>query len=170
MSFFKDKYKTFWQAARNKEISVKQFLQERCNCQISMLGYGAGTDKYLVGSPPEQGIPDLKVDDTNIRVEVTGTNCEKVKVNDPLWIRPDKRSYAKRHPELDVWVVHVMPNYFIRCVHLDEECISSGEWACRRVVIRGTEEVYDELPSSSKHVLPITYLIHAIKTRARERW
>lgn len=114
----------------------------------------------------DEGGSDLHVIDTNIFIEVTGPNIERVGEEAALWIRPDKIAHAITHPENDHWIVHVLKkNFYIRTVRITndfKEDFKKGLFEIVHPTIRGTEETYAAVPAGSKYVNKIEPLFEAI--------
>jgi hypothetical protein len=170
--FWKNRYKSYWGIAATKEEKVKTLIERECNCSCKDAGLGTGQTTFLSGTAKsrgfEKGSSDLHVEKTNIFVEVTGPNLDSVGKDAGLWVRPDKIEYAIRHPENDVWVVHVLQkDFFLRAIHLDEDFkkdYKNGEVKIVHRFIRGTQETMTEIPANSKHVVAFDQLCSAIKT------
>lgn len=107
---FKDKYKDHWEVANKREQAFYSPLST-FGYDLEPYGFYAESDEYAPGSPKESGIPDYHVKDTNKYIEVTGTDKD-VNPLSPVWVRPDKVEYAKRHPDQTVILVHCLDQYF----------------------------------------------------------
>ena len=170
-NFWKDRYKDSWDAAAEKEEKIRKIVERECKCECEYVGLGAGTTEYLPGTAKSRGYKkggsDLHVKGTNIFIEVTGPNIERVGKDDPLWIRPDKIQNAIDHPKNDYWVVHVLKkDFYIRSIHMTEEFKKDFQKGIIKIVhptIRFTEETYAEVPANSKYVDEIDPMLVAIR-------
>ena len=170
-NYWKDRYKEYWDVAKRKEENVKTLIESRCKCQCEYVGLGAGSTDYLSGSAKSQGFKkggsDLHVKETNIFIEVTGPNTEKVGEEAALWVRPDKIQNAIDDPNGDHWVVHVLKkNGHMRTIHLDKDfqkAFLGHEFEIIRPTIRYSEEKYVEIPSNSRFVEEIDSLLSTVK-------
>ena len=93
-----------------REGLVKEFIEHSSSLKVSYHGQGAGNSKMIPREKTRTGIerftPDLKIEGTNVFLEVTGSK-DKV---DEFWIRREKIMYAIRHPEMETLVVFVNNN------------------------------------------------------------
>jgi hypothetical protein len=74
--------------------------------KVSVVGFGADSNAFLAEHPDESGKPDLLIEGREsgrkyCMLEVSGTEIMR---GDSYWVRPDKLSYAQKHPTEDVWV------------------------------------------------------------------
>ena len=177
-NFWKKKYGPLsWKAGSTKEEKVKDIIEEECKCTCELTGLGAGKTDFLEGSAKSQGYEkgesDIRVNDTNIGVEVTGPNVDYVGKSAVLWVRPDKIEYAISHPEKDGWVVHVLKkDFYMRAIHLDESFIKDYQNKKFEIVhprIKGVVETYVEIPACSEHVTNIENLFDTINKAIKHK-
>lgn len=164
-NYWKRKYQDKWGTASQREQKVKKYLEEQ-GFNVEFFGLGAGTEKFLSGPAAkhgyEKGEPDLRIVDTNIFIEVTGTDSPNVKENAPLWIRPDKIESAKNHPTRDVWLVHVLDRQnLLRCINITK--LPLARFSKKTKTIRGAKEVYVEINATDPVVRPIEELVKHIR-------
>ncbi|WP_152968804.1 hypothetical protein [Ardenticatena maritima] len=164
-NYWKKKYKGMWKIASQREEKVKKYLEEQ-GFKIEFFGLGSGTEEFLEGSADKYGYkkgePDLWVVDTNIFIEVTGTNSPYVKKSAPLWIRPDKIESAKNDPSRDVWLVHVLDREnLLRCIQISN--LPLNKFNKKVKIIRGAREVYIEISATDPVVHPIKKLVEYIR-------
>ncbi len=165
------RYKNKWKDSTERENALRDYLMYRTKRNISLVGLGAGTTDYISGSAREngheKGDPDLRVDGTNIYIEVTGPLTDKVGVTKPLWFRPDKINNAVRHPEHDVFLAHhCMAANLWRVVHVDEEFkrrFRAYEFPVTTPVIDGCRERYIEVSAKDGCLRDLEYLINYIR-------
>lgn len=170
--FWKNRYEPHWGVSSTKEDKVKLMIEQECNCTCKDTGLGTGQTTFLSGTAKsrgfEKGGSDLHIDKTNICVEVTGPNVDYIGKDADLWLRPDKIEYAIKHPENDVWVVHVLQKEFYpRAIHINEDFKKDYHFMRFKIVhpsIRGTKETYAAIPANSSHVVDFNQLCTAIKT------
>lgn len=135
----------------NKVKTLIEDLDPRV--KVDIVGFGANTNEFIAEHPKEAGKPDLEVNTKHgsvlvLIVEVTGTEIMR---GNTYWVRPDKLSYAKNHPEQDVWLIlhYAQPQekfIFIK-PNLNIEYIVSN------INIRGSIEHYVEFDDTSKEVV-----------------
>jgi len=111
MGSYKDKYKNHWLVSNEREKAVKRLLSQ-FGYELESYGFMAESTAYSSYKPKESGIPDYRIKGTNKYVEVTGTDVPVSPVS-PIWVRPDKVQYAKRHPDQTVILVHVLDHFHI---------------------------------------------------------
>ena len=177
-NFWKKKYGPLsWKAGSTKEEKVKDIIEEECKCTCELTGLGAGKTDFLEGSAKSQGYEkgesDIRVNDTNIGVEVTGPNVDYVGKAAGLWVRPDKIQYAINHPEKDSWVVHVLKkNFYMRAIHFDASFVNdyqNQKFEIVRPQIKGSVETYVEIPANSEHVLNVENLFDTINRVLKQK-
>jgi hypothetical protein len=120
---------------------------------VEIVGFGADSHEFISGHPSESGKPDLEVRVKNslavvLLVEVTGTEVMR---GQTYWVRPDKLSYAKNHPEHDVWLIlHYMQpveKYVFIKPDLGKTYVVSEK------LIRESKELYIEFVDSNDEVV-----------------
>jgi hypothetical protein len=169
-NYWKRRYRGIWRFSIQREQKVLNLLDEK-GIKAEFSGFGTGNDSFISGSPSEYGLskgdPDIHICNTNIYIEVTGTNSNKVDEKSPLWIRPDKIENALKSSEKDVWIVHVLDRFdLIRCIHLKKEICEILLNRNRSIKkIRGSSETYIEILANEDIVKPIDELLNYIKPK-----
>ena len=165
-TFWKDLYKELWGAGANRvEIVIKLLDEEKID--ISANADDALSEEYIFETEHEKGEADLKVNNTNILIEVTGTNVPSVKPEYGLWFRPDKFGYAENHPESEVWAVHVLDHKeVIRAIKLEKG--SKDRYKTVHPRIRGVLETYKEVPANDEYLLSFEDFCEYLKKRIEE--
>jgi len=168
--YWKDAYKESWPKSKKREKVIAELIFNKTGKKVVLKGFGAGSDEFISGSAKdhgyEKGDADGTVEQTNIKIEVTGPN---VTVSDtaPLWVRPDKIANAKRHPEYDTWVVHCIDKAgTVRTIHLDADFFQkydNSEYIIIHPIIRGRNETYVSIPYDDANVLPFDKLVKKIE-------
>lgn len=142
-----------WEKEKVRLQAVQKLLESvSSDIEIRITGFGAGNTDFIAAHPKESGRPDIEVCSRKngqivMFVEVTGT--ERMR-GSSYWVRPDKLSYAKNHPEADVWIilhfnlpedkfVFVKPN-------------PTTEYVVSNIEIRGSLEYYVEFNDSDSDV------------------
>jgi len=119
MGKWKDKYKDSWEVSTKREKRAKSLI-ENFGYKLITIGFLAESQEYSKEHPKEKGIPDYWIENTNIYIEVTGTNSKNVKEQYPIWVRPDKVEYALNHTDKECWLVHIIDALdLIRMIKLD---------------------------------------------------
>jgi hypothetical protein len=142
MTNWKNAYQDKWIEGFNRESFVKQFFEEK-GFIVEENGFQAMSTSYSFNYPDEPGIPDLKIINplTNkaIYVEVTGTT--NLNDFDLIWIRPDKIEYARNHPELQIFLAHVVDKkQLLRFIFLTN--VKLLTLTKIQPIIRGNRETY----------------------------
>jgi hypothetical protein len=175
-NFWKDEYEDAWKDGNRRENLVTNILKDN-GIEVVEFGFAAGSEEYKEGRPEEygyeQGDPDLRVEQTDQYIEVTGTDLS-IEPRAPIWVRPDKIENARDHADRDEWVVHVLEEHkLFRAIHLTEDVIEYllKETAERRIYpyINGNEEEYVAIsPFESELVEPIEAMINYLTSGFRE--
>ena len=137
--YWKKRYKGFWKAGNKREALFKDIIKNWGYTAVKF-GFEALSEEYNPDSPDEKGKPDfyISINKHKIYFEVTGTDSKAVSENDPVWIRPDKVAYVKRHG-ITAFLVHILANQklvrVINMKNIDESKITHPG-------IRGTKETY----------------------------
>ena len=136
------------------------------------VGLGAESSDFISGSANqngyEKGDPDLKIENTNIYLEVTGPLSDKVKSSEPLWFRPDKIDNAKsKFGSHDTFLLHNCSGENLwRVIHIDESFIDkydAGHFKTVSPYIRGNKEKYVEISADDECVKPLSVLMEYLK-------
>ena len=151
MGKFRNKYKNHWRISNEREKSVRRLLS-KFGYELEPFGFMAESDEYFdpkkhkTGNNFEQGRPDYKIVGTNKLVEVTGTDSQVSPMAD-LWVRPDKVTYAKNHPEYKVILIHVLDHmYLYRWMYM----LDCGAY---RIETRLTDEKFHIIPCTAAKFL-----------------
>ncbi len=170
--FWKHQYQHAWAKASQREKTIKARIFNESGEQVEFVGLGAGSAAFLSGTAASQGYQkgdaDLYVVGTNIFLEVTGPQSRSVRLEDPLWIRPDKVTNARTHfPGRETWVVHWLErDGTLRVIPLDQaffDLIDQNAFQIVHPVIRGTRETYFAVPASHPCVKSWDTLIARLK-------
>lgn len=101
-----------WEKEKIRINKVKNLIEKISNdLEVRVVGFGADSVEELKFHPNEAGSPDLSIintlksGETEILIEVTGTERMKDSHLNEYWIRPDKLEYIKQHPEKCIWVI-----------------------------------------------------------------
>jgi hypothetical protein len=143
-------YQHQWPISNRKEALVCRKMTTAIDCKVMVAGFGAGSSDYIPGNAIANGHDeadsDLKIEGTNIAIEVTGPNNPFVAWSDDLWIRPQKVEHAARHPGKDCWVAHclwtdqIYSDIEFRVVRLDAAFIAAcaaGQIPLRTKLVNG---------------------------------
>lgn len=143
--YWKRLYKHLWKSGSIRE---SMFVELMHNWGLAPVKFGFEKESldYNPNAPIEKGIPDyyIVVHGERIYFEVTGTNVARVSPSNPLWVRPDKIDYVKRH-RINGYVCHILNNQYNRI-----RFINLNEIKQKRIIykyIRGVRETYVEIPS-----------------------
>lgn len=170
--FWKQQYQHAWEKASKREQTVKAKILNEAGKQVEFVGLGAGSTDFLSGTAASQGYQkgdaDLYIVGTNIFLEVTGPQSKAVRLEDPLWIRPDKVRNARAHfPGHKTWVVHWLErDGTLRVIPLDEmffDLLDKNVFSIVNPLIRGVRETYLAIPASHPCVKPWSALIARLK-------
>ena len=103
-------------------------------------------DDYL---PGEHGVPDYQIKlGKPILIEVTGTGSKNINPNSPIWVRPDKLEYAKRHKDQECWLCHILDGIdppIMRFMMISN--IDMSDYETNEVRFRGNVEHYKVIPA-----------------------
>jgi|SRR5690242_7588124 len=128
---------------------------------VRVVGFGAGTTKFIPAHPEEAGKPDLEVrvkdeDRVLALVEVTGTEYFRGGAPRTYWVRPDKLDYARNHPEQDVWIVlhYAQPTELIIAIKPSRDTA----YVVRNKEIRGAMERYVEFSDKDPECVGVDVL------------
>ena len=155
--FWKQQYQHAWAKASEREKTIKARILNESGKQVELVGLGAGSTDFLSGTAASQGYQkgdaDLYVVGTNIFLEVTGPQSKVVRLEDPLWVRPDKVTSARTHlPSHETWVVHWLErDGSLRVIPLNEaffDLLDRNVFSIVHPVIRGVRETYLAIPAS----------------------
>jgi len=126
------------------------------HARVKIVGFGADSREFIEGHPDEAGRPDLEVwsnksSKPQLLVEVTGT--ERMR-GSTYWVRPDKLTYAKQHPDEDVWVIlhYGEPSEKFIFIKPDRDVT----YDVSEKLIRGSTELYIEFTDDSTEVVSFT--------------
>jgi len=169
--YWKKLYEKVWPKSKKREDTILSLIQEAGFSDAQLVGFGAGSSKYLRGSPTKhgkkKGDPDIEIPSIEVAVEVTGTDVQSVTAEHNLWVRPDKIQNAHDHPERDTWIVHVLDRKAIlRTIHLIPETIRRLLLVPRiHPTIRGAVETYIPIEANDKIVKPFTELLDHLNAK-----
>lgn len=96
-----------WEKEKVRIDRVRNIIETKFpRLKVSVVGFGADSNKFLGEHPDESGKPDLLIEGRDsgrkyCMLEVSGTEYMR---GDSYWVRPDKLSYAQKNPTEDVWV------------------------------------------------------------------
>lgn len=171
-NFWKDAYKDLWLSSSKKESEIADFITKNTGLVVIPVGLGAESSDFISGSASqngyEKGDPDLKIENTNIYLEVTGPLSDKVKSSEPLWFRPDKIDNAKsKFGSHDTFLLHNCSGENLwRVIHIDESFIAkydAGHFKTVSPYIRGNKEKYVEISADDECVKPLSVLMEYLK-------
>lgn len=172
-NYWKDAYKNTWIEAANREKKFVEMVKNETGLTAIPYGLGATSTEYISGSAKsngtEKGDADLWVEGTNVYIEVTGPQTKKVKITEPLWIRPDKIENAINNMSNNhnTFIAHNCPSEDLwRVIHIDKEFIKryqAEDFPIISTTIRGREEHYVEIKYNDACVRKIEYLIEYLK-------
>lgn len=173
--FWKKKYQSSWKESSRKEERIIQIIEKNCSCVCVKVGLGAGSQSFLSGSASSRGFKkggsDLLIRGSNIFVEVTGPNTEKISVTQDLWLRPDKIQYAIDDPFKDCWLAHVLKKDFVvRVIHFNNRFKNDYQNNVFRLIypfFGDSTETMVSIPSTSYHVQGFDVLLNVIKNRVK---
>lgn len=158
-----------WKKEKIRLDKVKTLIEGIDNrLEAAVVGFGAGTTKFIGHHPEEAGRPDIEVriKDTGavlMLVEVTGT--ERMR-GSTYWVRPDKLKYAAAHADENVWLVLHFADpekfVFIKPQHGKAYPIS-------KVEIRGSVEHYVEFTDKSPETMSYDAFADELKGRIEKR-
>lgn len=165
--YWKRQYAETWDQSAEREKAIAAFLSDQTGTKVVQVGLGAGDTSFISGSASQhghgKGDADLKVDGTDIYLEVTGPLVKFVTRDKPLWVRPDKLESARRQNEHETWVIHHLPkDDLIRVIPLNDEfwtALDNDEFPIANPVIRGARETYHEIGASHPCVKSYDVLI-----------
>ncbi|MBN2583224.1 MAG: hypothetical protein JXL80_09150 [Planctomycetes bacterium] len=170
--FWKKQYQGTWDQSSEREKAIGRFLSQATDHRIVEVGLGAGASEFISGAATQhghmKGDADLRVEGTDIYLEVTGPLVSSVDERQDLWIRPDKILNAREKAgEHETWIVHHLPkNDLIRVVPLDDAFWAAhdqGEFPIVTPRIRGVQERYRAIPAGSPYVKECSVLIARLK-------
>lgn len=103
---FKKAYSDTWNTGNERENVLKKLL-ESYGFTVTINGPEAMSTEYIEGKSHEPGIPDFytEINGQKIYFEVTGTHF--ISEYAPIWVRPDKINYAKKHG-IECYLVHII--------------------------------------------------------------
>jgi len=106
MNNWKDKYSDTWETGNERENVLKKLL-ESYGFKPIVHGFGAMSTEYIAEKSKEPGKPDfyIEVNGEKVYFEVTGTHF--ISEYAPIWVRPDKINYAKKH-NIKCYLVHII--------------------------------------------------------------
>ena len=168
---FKRRYQSSWAKSNERELLVKQYLEESVPCSIEEgPGMGVGSSELLPGNAEdynkETSGADWHVIDTPIYIEVTGP-LKPISFDKPLWVRPDKINAARFQKDRKTWIVHCShDNELFRAISLNQNFFAEmrrGAFSIVEPYIRGNIERYCEIPVDSSVIRPIGNLVKAIR-------
>lgn len=171
-NFWKDAYKNSWKLSSKKESEIANLITSNTGLTVIPVGLGAESSDFISGSASQNGYqkgdPDLKIENTNIYLEVTGPLSDKVKSSEPLWFRPDKIDNAKsKFGSHDTFLLHNCPGENLwRVIHIDKSFIEkydAGHFKTVRPYIRGNKEKYVEISAGDECVKPLSVLMEYLK-------
>jgi hypothetical protein len=142
-----------WDKEKIRLEKVKNLIESLDNrVEAVVVGFGAGHTEFITAHPEEAGKPDLRVQTKQgevlvLLIEVTGTETMR---GNTYWLRPDKLTYARNHPDEDVWFIlhYAKPQenfVFIKPISEHQYKIVNQE-------IRGSIEHYVEFENGSPSV------------------
>lgn len=143
--FWKKRYKGIWKSG-NKREDLFQKTIESWGYTVKNFGFETLSEDYNPNSPEEKGKPDFYIEhkDKRIYFEVTGTDSPRTSEHDPIWLRPDKVEYVKKH-HMIAFCVHILTaKNLIRFLDMNK----INERNIIHPTIRGTKETYIEVPTS----------------------
>ena len=171
--FWKRRYARAWEKSSAREELVMQRIETDSGWKVVPVGLGAASTEFLSGSASEhgqeKGAADLRIEDMNIHLEVTGPLGETVGSDDPIWVRPDKIYHARRHfGVVRSWIVHCLEQPgLLRVIALNDrffDRFDAGDFLMVYPTIRGTMETFVEIPADHACVRSWDYLIEWLKT------
>lgn len=177
-NYWKEKYKDTWPQANEKEIALKEIIEARTSYKLVPYGLGADSSEFFSGSAKEYGkeigAPDWQIEDTNIFLEVTGPNTDKVSRSAPLWFRPDKIENAIKYlDEHYTFLAHYLPSEDEwRLIFVSKgfaKRYQSKDFPTKIMMIRGTKEKYTEIPSTYENIISIERFIEWLNKRDRRK-
>ncbi|TET41606.1 MAG: hypothetical protein E3J60_04190 [Dehalococcoidia bacterium] len=172
--FWKKAYQTTWAKTGKRTRSVADLIEEHTHKKVDIVGFGADSSDFISGSAEshgyDKGEADLAIKETNIHVEVTGTDSPRIHPPDPLYIRPDKIENARAHLKgRDTWVVHSLDSSkLLRAIKLDTDFFASydsGKYPTIQRRIRGNIETFVSIPANDKKVQNMQILIDEIERK-----
>ena len=164
---FKKKYMSSWEFSVKKESFVKVMIEELCGRQCLFEGLGTHSNRFIPGSAEQngymKGAPDIKIQGTNISIEVTGPNKLGMDIADDLWILPSKICNALMAVDRDSWLCHLLPfdfsgtNFFVRFIHLSGkpflDSLENNEFVQFGRMINGSVECFFAIPANHDCIL-----------------
>jgi hypothetical protein len=164
---YKKAYSGEWDAGNRRERLVADTL-ERLGLEPQLEGLGAGSSEFIPGRAQAHGkeiaAPDIYLPETEVYVEVTGTNVGWVRPDEDIRVRPDKFEAGLATTDADHWVVHVLDGpALVRCIELTRD-------TCEKFVGEGTsidtrhdtDETYVEIDPDHDCVEPVTTLLEHV--------
>jgi hypothetical protein len=171
-NFWKDQYKDSWAKADKRERHIIETIKEETGHVAVCVGLGAGSTDFLSGSAAsrglEKGAADLQLEGSNIFLEVTGPQTKTVKLDAPLWVRPDKIANARKNfPDHETWIIHWLElDGTLRVIKMDQAfflALDNNEFPLVHPYIRGTQETYHQIATAHACVKEFKVLIDRIK-------
>lgn len=171
--FWKKRYRPGWEASDRREREIIRRIKDEAGKVAVPVGLGAGSTEFLSGTAESQGYEkggaDLHVAETNVYLEVTGPQTDRVGHAEPLWVRPDKAKNAFDHrKDHETWVVHWLEkDGTLRVIHMDNGFFANIRNRVFPIVdrtIRGARERYVEIPANHGCVRPWSDLIERLRS------
>lgn len=147
--------KSAWDKEKVRLDLVKALVEhEEPRVDVGVVGFGANTNEFIASHPEQAGKPDLEITVKGtsmvlMAVEVTGTETMR---GTTYWVRPDKLTYARNHPETNVWLVLHFAKPVRKFVFIQPD--PTKDYQVSRINIRGSIEHFVEFSDSDTEVVP----------------
>ena len=158
-------YASQWEAEKYRLDRIAETLEQFvADVEVVRVGFGADTVQFIPEHPDESGAPDLAVRHRPTgrilcMVEVTGTERKR---GGGYWVRPDKLTYANRHPDPPTWIVlhYAQPEEHVRCIQPDPD----RQYEVQNIPVRGIER-YVVFPDNDPDLRRFRDLVHWLELR-----
>jgi len=153
----KEAFKGTWELSAQKEAFVKDSIERCAGVKVLDVGFGAGSTEYIKGSSGSHGFdkaaPDLKVEGTNLVIEVSGP-LRSMSQKADLLVNTSKVEYALEHPELEYWFAHsngvTRNREGVRMIRIGKQFrqgMDRGEICYTQFESRGMQQMFWSIPA-----------------------